>query len=181
MAYGDIVLADNEAKNLISSAIKWFTQSIFSHSFVTMPDTLNIPMCIEAAEGGVDFQRFDTAYRDNTSEGYQRWNIKIDQSIKDAALVSVLNDLETGYGYLEYPWFMWRRINLLFGRDIKSHNNWNSDGMICSQVCVAYLKACGLQSVLAGYGNGSIAPQDLQNIFKAHPELFELVESVRLS
>lgn len=29
--------------------------------------------------------------------------------------------------------------------------------------------------MLAGYGDGAIAPQDLQNIFIAHPELFEKV------
>ena len=75
---------------------------------------------------------------------------------------------------------MWRRINLLFGRDIKSQNNWNTNGMICSQLCVAYLVACGLSDIFKGYGRGSVAPQDLQDIFAAHPEVFELVQSVRI-
>ena len=93
----------------------------------------------------------------------------------------MLSELETGYGFLQFPWFIWRKLNRLVGRDIKANNNWDTSGMICSQLCVAYLKACGLEKLLAGYGNGSIAPQDLQNIFIAHPELFEKTESVRLT
>lgn len=176
---GHIVLADTKS-GFIPTAIKWFTQSQFSHSFVTMPEILEIPMCIEAAEGGVDFTRFDTNYQNNQNEGYQVWNIKIDQSIKNAALISILNDLEISYGYLQYFWFIWRRVCLFFGKDIKGKNNWINEGMICSQLCVAYLNACGLQNVLVGYGQGSVAPQDLCNIFNAHPETFELSESIRL-
>lgn len=178
--YGNIVLASTKS-GFVPNAIKWFTKSKFSHSLVTTPDMLGAPLCIEAAEGGVDFTRFDSSYIDNQGQGYEVWNIKIDQAIKDKALVDILGTLETKYGFLEYPWFMWRRLNLLFGRDIKAQNNWNMDGMICSQLCVAYLKACGLGYVFAGYGEGSVAPQDLQDIFGAHPELFERTETVRLT
>lgn len=177
--YGNIVLASTKGE-FIPNAIKWFTGSVFSHSFVTTPDILETPMCIEACNHGVDFTRFDKGYSDNLAQGYEVWNLKIDQKIKDEAVVQILNDLELGYGFLQYPWFMWRRLCLLFGKDIKKQNNWNQDGMICSQLCVAYLKACGLGVLFMDYGNGSIAPQDLQNIMKAHPELFDLVERIRL-
>lgn len=177
--YGHIVLASTKS-GFAPNAIKWFTKSVFSHSLVTTPDILGAPLCIEAAENGVDFTRFDTSYINNLDQSYQVWKIKLDQEIKDKAVVDILANLETRYGFLEFPWFMWRRICLLFGKDIKSHNNWNMSGMICSQLCVAYLKACGLSSILDGYGNGSIAPQDLQDIFKAHPQYFELVEEVRM-
>lgn len=178
--YGNVVLASTQGQ-FLPNAIKWFTQSQFSHSLVTVPDTLGVPMCIEAAENGVDFTRFDTGYVSNPDQGYETWNIKIDQSIKDAAIVSILADLETSYGFLEYPWFIWRRLCLFVGKDIKNQNNWNESGIICSQLCVAYLKACGLGHIFQGYGEGSIAPQDLQNIFLTHPELFERVERVRLA
>jgi hypothetical protein len=179
MNSGNLVLATSKS-SFISKCIRWFTQSQFSHSFVTMPDVLGFPMCIEAAEGGVDYMRFDAEYSSNQDSSYEVWNIKISQSVKDAAMQSILNDLETNYGFLEYPWFMWRKLNSLFGRDIKSQNNWNTDGMICSQLCVAYLTACGLSNIFAGYGKGSVAPQDLSVIFHAHPELFELIQSVRM-
>jgi len=180
MNSGNLVLATSKS-SFISKAIRWFTASRFSHSFVTMPDVLSFPMCIEASEGGVDYMRFDTEYSGNQDSCYEVWNIKIDQSIKDKAMQSILNDLEIGYGFFEYPWFMWRKLNSLFGRDIKAQKNWNKDGMICSQLCVAYLTACGLSNIFNKYGPGSVAPQDLSVIFASHPELFELVESVRMS
>lgn len=179
MEYGNIVLASTKS-GFVPNAIKWFTKSQFSHSLVTMPDVLSIPMCIEAAESGVDTTRFDKSYINNADQGYQVWHLKISQEIKDKAIISILNDLEIGYGFLQFPWFMWRKLNEIFGKDIKSHNNWDHHGMICSQLCVAYLIACGLGYIFADYGIGSVAPQDLQNIFKAHPELFELSEEVRL-
>jgi len=178
--YGQIVLASTKS-GLVPNAIKWFTDSQFSHSFVMMPDVFNIPMAIEAASSGVDMTRFDTGYRDNLNEGYEVWNIKINQHVKDMALKSILNDLEVGYGYLDFFYFVARKICKIFGKDIKNENNWFSkDGIICSQLCVAYLKACGL-NIFSGYGNGSISPQDLQDIFNARPELFEKIESVRLT
>ena len=175
MEYGHIVLASTKS-GFFPNAIKWFTKSKFSHSLVTTPDILEVPMCIEAGAAGVDFTRFDKSYIENPEQTYQVWKVKAPQQLKDEAIKLLLNELEVGYGYLEYGYFIWRRINLLFGRDIKSQNNWNTVGMICSELCVAYLKAVGLEKVLAGYGEGSIAPQDLQNIFKANPQLFELVE-----
>jgi hypothetical protein len=178
--YGHIVLVSAKT-GFIAQAIEWFTESKFDHGLVTAPDVLGIPMCIEAVQSGVEFDRFDTNYVNDMNSGYQVWNIKIDQSIKDKALLSILNDLQISYGFLQYPFFIYERICNLFGKNIKSQNNWNTSGMICSQLCVAYLKACGLEYVLKGYGNGNIVPNDLENIFLAHPELFEMTLSVRMA
>lgn len=176
--YGNIVLA-NTKSGFVPSAIRWMTNSNFSHSLITVPDTIGTPMCIEAAENGVDFTRFDKNYRDNLEQDYEVWTLKIDQPIKDAAIVSILNDLEMSYGYLEFFFFGWRKLCTLLGKDVKNQKNWINQGMICSQLCVAYLKSCGLEHVLDGYGEGSVAPGDLHNIFTAHPDVFELSESVR--
>lgn len=177
--YGNIVLASTKS-GFIPSAIKWFTGSQFSHSFITIPDILNTPMGVEAGGNGVDCVRFDTNYQNNTDQGYEVWSIKINPETADTAIISMLNDLEISYGYFQYFWFIWRKLNSIFGRDIKSQNNWINKGMICSQLCVAYLKVRGLTGIFEGYGEGSIEPQDLQNIFKANPDIFEKVESVRL-
>ena len=179
MPYGSIVLAST-ASGFIPNAIKFVTGSIFSHSFITTPDILSTPMCIEAAESGVDFTRFDKSYQNDPNQSYEVWNVLVDQETKDKAIVSVLNELQIPYGLLQYPWFMWRRVCVFFGKDIKSQDNWNKDGMICSQLCVFYLKACGLEKIFKDYGEGSIAPQDLQDIMKANPDLFKKIDSVRL-
>lgn len=179
MSYGNIVLA-NSKSNWISQCIKWFTKSQFSHSFITMPEVLGIPMCIEASGGGVDTCRYDSNYLNNLDEGIQVWEINIDQEIKDQAIKQTINYLEVSYGFLQYPFFIYRKLNNLFGKNIKSQNNWNTNGMICSQLCVTYLKACGLEDIFKEYGEGSIAPQDLQDIFKSNTDLFKIVEEIRL-
>ena len=163
---GLIVLADTK-KGFVPNAIKWLTGSQFSHSLVIAPPILGIPMCIEAAEGGVDIVKFDKNYVDNKNEGYQVWRIKISQTTKDRALKKIFNDLECSYGFSEFGWFIWRSICRWFGKDIKNQNNWvtSQSSYICSQLVVAYLKACGLKRVLKGYGINAIAPQDLQDIF----------------
>ncbi len=50
--YGHIVLADTKS-GFVPNGIKFITSSQFSHSFITIPDILGTPMCIEAAENGV--------------------------------------------------------------------------------------------------------------------------------
>jgi len=71
-------------------------------------------MGIEAAEQGVDAVRFDKNYINDPSQGYEVWRINIPQDVKDRAIVSLLNDLEIGYGFFQYPWFIWRKLNLFF-------------------------------------------------------------------
>ena len=179
MNSGDIVLAQCK-NNLISKAIEWFTKSQFSHSFVIIPSILGVPVCMEAEAGGVEVGRFDKNYQNNINEGYEIWTIAISPYLKERAIISITNDLEVAYGFLQYTWFIWRRICSLLGKDIKAKNNWNNKGLICSQLVCAYLIACGLSNILEGYGKGSVSPQDLQDIMKAHPELFTMIESVRL-
>lgn len=180
MPAGNIVLAQSKHE-FIASAIMWFSNSQFSHSLVTMPELLTYPMCIEAVSGGVDMLRFDTGYQSNSNEGYQVWSVNVPEEVKTAALQSLLNDLELGYDLISWPFFIYRKICKIFGKDVKNQNNWfNTKGFICSELVVAYLKALGLDSCLVGYGIGSIVPQDLSDIFKSLPGTFKLVETVRL-
>lgn len=181
MKYGHIVLASTK-RGFIPNSIKWFTKSKFSHSFITIPSILDLPMCIEAAEGGVDTTRFDKSYINNKNQGYEVWEVKINKKEKDKAIKHVISDLEIGYGFLQYPYFILKRLLLLFGIDIKGKNNWfRKEGMICSQLCIAYLKACGLNHIMKDYGNGSIAPQDLRDIMTSNPKIFRLINTVRLN
>lgn len=179
MEYGNIVLAGSK-KGFFPNAIKWFTFSKFSHSLVTMPDILDMPICIEAADNGVSTVRFDKNYINDDNQSYQIWRIKISQEQKDAGIRAVVGDLETFYGFLQYPWFIWRRICLFFGSDIKHQNNWSTTGTICSELVVQYIHACGLGHTLSEFGPGAVSPQDIQDVMKKYPDLFELIEEVRM-
>src|ERR1051325_8132074 len=117
MEYGHIVIS-NTKKGFVQAAIRFFTQSKYSHSFFTIPNVCGKEMGLEAADIGITALAFDTMYRKNDKVAYRVYRFKADPAKKDQAIRNALETLQKGYGYLELPWFMWRGINKYFGRDI---------------------------------------------------------------
>jgi hypothetical protein len=175
MSYGHVVLSGAKT-GFTSKAIKFFTGSLYSHSLITIPSIVDTEMCMEAADCGVSCLPFNKGYRQDPTEIYSMFEINVPQEIKDEAITQLLDLLEQSYGYFEIPWFMWRALNLKFGRDIKNQDNWSQKGTICSELCVLYLKLCGFSDLFRDFGEGSVCPQDLSEIMKAHPEYFTLIE-----
>jgi hypothetical protein len=175
MEYGHVCFSYSK-NEWIAKAIAWFTKSQWSHTFITIPPTLGKQMVLEAASGGTNPVLFDKAYRNNPSQKYEVYRLKVDKEIIDEAIMKLLEDLQMPYGYLEYPWFVWRSLNRLFGRDIKGQDNWSAKYRVCSGVTDAFLDNCYLQILSEDYGYNSITAQDLYEIVKANPDLFELIE-----
>lgn len=169
--YGHIVLA-NSKKGTVPAIIRYITKSNYSHSLLTIPDIIGIPMCVEAADSGVSMLRFDKGYTENFYQEIQVFSVNIPDSDKDKAIIQCLNSLQLGYGYLELFWFIWRAINKFFGKDIKNQNNWVENGIICSELCRMYLTYAGLGKLFKEFGNGSLNAEDLRQIILANPDLF---------
>jgi hypothetical protein len=142
MSYGYIGFAYSKGE-FIASAICWFTKSKWSHSFITVPPMLEKEMVMEAAQGGVQMIPFDRGYRDNSTQIYEIYKFKVDQDSIDKSILECADHLEETYGFLQYPWFMWRSLNKLFGRDIKSQNNWSSQGEVCSDLTRRFIEGAG--------------------------------------
>lgn len=176
MEYGYVCFAYSK-NEFIAKAIAWFTKSQWSHTFITAPPMLGKEMVMEAGGGGVEMVTFEQGYRNNSTQKYEVYRVKVSQEIIDEAIAQCMNDLETPYGYLEYPWFMWRSVNAWFGRDIKSQDNWSKKNTVCAGFVDLFLDALGLQILTKDFGKNSINAQDIYDIVKAHPDLFELVES----
>lgn len=181
--YGHIVLASTSG-DFVASAIRFFTgpkvftPSRYSHAFVTMPPLLGVPMCAEDSSAGVDMLRFDTGYLQNPAETVEVWQLNIPQASKDAGLQAVIGKLEQSYGYLEIPWFIWRWLNRLVGRDIKHQDNWSQTDSVCSGlVRNQYIENNGLKAFWAAYGQNSVCPQDLRDIMVTRPDLFTMIYS----
>lgn len=174
MEYGYIVLASTKDE-WFPALIRWVTKSKFSHSLITIPDILGIPMCMEASGQGVNTLRFDKGYLNNTQQEIKIYKVNVSKELKDSAIQKCLNDLEVSYGYLELPWFLWRSLNKFFGKDIKKQDNWFQNGIICSELCVSYLTYCGLGNLFKDFGNSSVNAQDLYEIIQSNPSLFESV------
>jgi hypothetical protein len=172
MEYGHIVISDNVKNKLTSPVIRLFTGSEWSHSFVTIPSILGVPMCIEASSEGVDTLRMDKGYIDNPDERLIIYKVNIPNEIKDEAIKVCLNELQVKYGYLELPWFAWRWINEKLGKDIRNQDNWSQAGVICSELCVTYLTACGLGHLVEAFGKGAVNAEDVRKIAEANPQYF---------
>ncbi len=175
MSFGHVVLA-NSKSGVVPRIIRWITGSQFSHSLVTMPDVLDIAMCVEAADSGVSCLPFESGYRSNVSQSYEVYRVNVSEERKAAGLKVVLSELQQSYGFLELPWFIWRSLNAKFGRDIKGKDNWSEAGVICSELCVTYLRECGFTELFKDFGAGSVNAEDLRKIMTANPDLFELIE-----
>lgn len=178
MSYGHVVLA-NSKKEFFASIIKWVTRSNWSHSLFTIPPCCGREMGLEAAGNGVSCLPFDTNYRQDPNQGYRMYRLNLSAEVIDAAIATQLDELEVFYGYLDLPWFMWRALNRVLGRDIRNQDNWawRFKWKICSESVVDYLTACGLGQLFEGFGKNAVCPQDLQEIMDAHPEYFELIET----
>lgn len=161
----------------IAKQIAWFTKSQWSHSFITAEPMLGKEMAMEAAGNGVSLVLFDDAYRNNSNQKYETYKFKIEQNAIDQSIIKTASLLESSYGYLHYPWFIWRAINQLFSRDIKKQNNWFQNGTVCSDLVRLYITNAGRGDLFTDFGIDSASAQDLYEIVKANPDLFELVES----
>jgi hypothetical protein len=175
MSYGQIVLANT--KSGIEAKIFRTIIGGYTHSLVTIPQLVGVLMCIEAAASGVDTLRFDTNYLQNSDQEIEIWEVNVSEEMKYAGIKAAINKLESQYGFLELPWFVWRWLNSLINRDIKHQNNWCQNGEICSQLCQLYLTGCGLGFLFDGYGACAVHPGDLKKIMEANPKYFTKVYS----
>lgn len=175
MEYGHVCFAYSK-NEWIAKAIAWFTKSKWSHSFITAPPMLGKEMALEAASGGISPVLFDVGYRNNPNQKYEVYRFKISDEEIDLAMLKTMDMLQTPYGYLEYPWFIWRSINKWFGRDIKGKDNWSQQGTVCSGLVRLYIEATG-RDLFKEFGYDSATAQDAYEIVLSRPDLFELIES----
>lgn len=151
------------------------TKSKWSHSFITIPSILGREMVMESVANGVCMIPFDFAYRDNPHQDYRVYRFKIHKDNIDTSISLCMNQLETAYGWLEYPWFLWRAICAVFGKDIKAQNNWSPQGTVCSGLVRFFIENAGCD-LFREFGIDSANAQDIYEVVLTHPELFELIE-----
>lgn len=175
MQYGYLVLA-RRTNDWTSHLTAYLTQGYFSHAFVLTMTANKKWLCIEAEVEGVTASLFDLAYRKNLYRDYMVFEVKVPNN--NAGINAVMSKLETGYGFAQMLWFVYRFICSKFGKDIKGQDNWfYKDGTLCSQLASEYLIAAGLGKIFEGYGLGSISPNDIYEVAKSRPDLFEEIES----
>jgi len=175
VGYGYICFAYSK-NEWIAKAIAWFMRSQWSHSFITIPPVIDNEMAMEAAGSGTQTILFDKGYRNNKNQKYEIYQVNYSKDKINKSIDSCLKKLEMPYGYLEYPWFIWRFICKSFGKDISGQNNWSTKDEVCSGLVESFLSRLPCYNLFAKFGKNSICPQDIYEIVKANPHIFRLIE-----
>lgn len=175
MSYGYVGFSFSKDK-WYDTIIAKITNSKWSHSFVTVPPILNTEMVVESVGGGVSMISFDIAYRFNKTQAYEVYKFKINEVYLDLAVLKTLDKLETSYGYLEYPWFIWRSICHYLGKNISQQNNWSQQGIVCSGLVRFFIEQAGYSALFAEFGKNSATAEDVYQVVKNNKQLFELIE-----
>ena len=165
----------------LQRCIRFFTNSKWSHAFVTI-DVAGSTSVMEAGQFQVQVVPYHTHYKGVEHELYQikqvtAWD-KDDEADERLALLTTFYALAGDrYGYLQCLWFVWRWLNDKLGRDISQQKNWFTRGVICDEVVYYYLwnLSDAMHPLLSKFSPDTIQSEDLYQIVKSNPQMFEKV------
>ena len=172
---GDIFLLNNTTGGFLSSCIRFFTRSKYTHCAVYVGEVCGEPSVLSAEEL-ITIKPVST-YFDNKD-----YNIEIytfESTRKLYSINKIYNDYGGSvYGFMQLFWFVWRWILESFGVDTKSMKNWFPDGEICSEMGydnVWYTLGTdytNINKLLGEYNSNTVAPSDVAKIIIAINNLF---------
>ena len=166
---------------LFSKLIMFFTDSQWSHSFLTFFPANNTETVIEAGHS-VQVTPF-ARYRGDPNRTYEIYALNgIEKKASDAALDYIFHEYSGAvYGFLQIPWFGYRWFWRQVGRDVGREANWFPSGKICSELVWDYetTVAGNFEKLLANspITENTCSPEDLYRIVKANQDLLILIES----
>ena len=150
--------------NLVSRAVRWFTQSDMSHCYITFRDqTLDRVMIMESDWGGFTMVPWDSP----TIKGKQliaRYTINAEEAVQVEAVRGLVDFLGTGYDYMSLVALAIRRLRKGFERPFTSPTK-----LICSESVVKFINACGVADLPKPH---MWTPQDVYTFVSTNPALF---------
>lgn len=177
MRVGDIGLSGGNA--FIQKAIRFFTNSQWSHSFTVVPSLMGINALavMETTESRnvvVPLSR-----KLNEPDWVFVYRPRVSQAAIANAIGRAWNECSGElYGYTSYLWFIWAWVVQKFGR--KAPENvwkWAQAGITCTEYTTCYVKYLGPQyeALIGDEDRSEWNPQKLQETMDANPELFEKI------
>lgn len=178
---GDVYLWNAVRGGFLSSAIRFFTRSGFSHSSIGWFIGGEVQAQLEAnllvglnplVTGDPEYTHKRYRFRAIPEEVLAVWVRHLWQEFSGKQ-----------YGVLQLPWFVWRWL-LQHVLKVKKefHHTWFPNGTICSELVYQYFQFAALylsqhgrpefEKALEGYGADTVSPQDLWEIINACPQEF---------
>jgi hypothetical protein len=167
--------------HFIQKAIRFFTRSIWSHSFTV----------VDWPDGEMSTNE-TTATITKSAALYLKlmepdWTamfepIASDAEKRQAWVYAYKRHSGQWYGYLSYLWFMYRAVARLVGYEPTRVWTWANGGITCTEYTVTYLSAINKEFMLLFLGRdlNAYAPQELYQILVTNPKMFRFVGWVKM-
>lgn len=169
---GDLGLSAKR-KGWYPAAVRFFTQSKYSHIFIIADEYYGQIQVIET-NLNVTTTSFKKEYEKKNADSFVVFRpIKTTQSeIHDA--LHYIHGAYSGdtYGFLQVPWFAYRAIMRVFG--FKPKYNWFPAGQICSETPLEYLKLI-YADAFSHLTPNECSPEDIAKVVEGRPDLFMFV------
>jgi hypothetical protein len=175
-----MIFFSNNKKTLFAKLIRFFTHSKISHSGLITFDLNGIPACQEETMlvQVVPWANYDKSTVDDYYLVYKIKDGLVSEADKQKALRYCFTEYAgVQYGYLQILWFVWRWFaEKVLRKDVTHKKNWFTDGVVCSELVYVYLLQLGIISgALAKFNSDTVQAEDLLQIVKSNPEIFEKV------
>lgn len=154
-------------------AIKFFTKSRFSHSFVVIDASTDVMSALETTETRVCVTPVERKL--DEKDYVVIWNVLASaEDKKDAVEYAYLRHSGELYGYLSYFWFIYRWFFRLFGIEKKTMWKWASSGITCGVIIASYIDFL-YPEIFIKTDLKTIAPKELNKIMNQHADKFACV------
>lgn len=186
MKIGNICVVNSTKGGLLSWLIRVVTGCPYTHCAIGAGDVAGVPSIYEAEtliSVGPETHITEDVTREY--EEYEVIGMSQDQLIP---LVAYLYDLyaEHQYGFLQLPWYLYRRAGELLGYDMRGKvNPFNKNEVVCSVLDFYLIMGISSQfpalaETIKPYSPHSVHPGDIAYIVHKHPEIFRLRRSRKL-
>lgn len=157
----------------IQKAIRYFTGSIFSHSFITMNGPRDILCALETTSTIVKLAPLE--HKLSEPNWIEMWEILADPiDIERASIQTFAEYVGSRYGYESYLWFMYRSGVRKFGYEPLKMWDWASHGVTCTELSCYTIERINpsFHTIFEGRDYNTIAPQELSIIMHDRSDLF---------
>ena len=184
-SYGQLILFSRKNWNFLSSSVKFFTRSPYSHVAVMFPPILGVESYF-GAEERVDMNSYPKLKEEKEHYFRVYAPIGFDQEQIDNVLRKLyVTYAGSIYGFFQLFWFIYRWFMESFKVRVNSQHNWFPDSQICSEIAwwwFEYLcdeqpeRMAGVRTKLHDWNSNTFAPVDCLTMIHQLPEIFELTE-----
>jgi hypothetical protein len=156
----------------IQKAIRFFTQSKFSHSFVIMEGPGQRLCALETTSTLVTLTPANRKYLEKYYvEVWRPVGDNLKETISILSQNAFIRYSGNWYGHISYVWFIYRWFMSLFGRDLKKMWRWANRGITCTE-----LTNTSFPFIIDNERDpNTITPQIMRDWIARHPEYFTLV------